>query len=970
MKSFRRSRTTTVVTVPSPSPSFDFDLGLDLDSSHGSSTPWRLEEIVARAGEEADQHFLEVSLDAMPDEVLALDVNCSPAEEDPESNLLANEMWEKSTPPLPQKKSGNLSGILKKNVSHELPPKVKINPVATNFSGKLKQFSQELTAAPNSRIKQFSQELKAEIKRISGNLGVGLNKDYGMIRNGAHAGRKRVMSRTKSGTQYALQGLQFISKATGNSQADALWKAVESRFHQLAVDGLLSREDFGFCIGMKDSRDFAKELFDALARRRGQTLQSISLEELREFWILISDQKFDSRLQIFFDMCDKNADGRISEGEVKEIIALSASANKLAKLKDQADEYAALIMEELDPDNLGYIEIAQLESLLLGEYGGFMKDPHTNYSQTLSQNLGPPTRRKSLVQRKTKATMYFVYENWQRMWVVALWIIAMAGIFTWKFLQYRQRAAFQVMGYCLCTAKGAAETLKLNMALILLPVCRNTITWLRSSPLGSAVPFDDNINFHKTIAAAIVVGVFLHAGLHLTCDFVRVELFNKEQFVALLGADFGSTKPSYREIVFTTVSLSGIFMVVLMCIAFVLATRWFRRNHVKLPWPFHRLTGFNAFWYSHHLFVLVYVSLLVHSWFLLLTRDWRQKTTWVYLLFPVLLYSGERTLRALRAGHYTVNIVKAAIYPGNVLALHMTKPPGFKYRSGMYLFLQCPEISTFEWHPFSITSSPGDDCVSVHIRTAGDWTLAMRNLFSKIMAPPVGGKSGLLRVEYNLGDDSKFPRLRIDGPYGAPAQDYRKYDVLLLIGLGIGATPFISILKDLLNTIKMGEQQQPQDVVLDFSSIYENPSPRKKRKARCPTNAYFCWVTKEQGSFDWFKGIMNEVAEIDSKAVIELHNYLTSVYEEGDARSALITMVQSLHHARNGVDIVSGTRVRTHFARPNWKKVFSRVANAHKGSRIGVFYCGPMILAKELKELAREYNHNSNTRFEFHKENF
>ena len=45
------------------------------------------------------------------------------------------------------------------------------------------------------------------------------------------------------------------------------------------------------------------------------------------------------------------------------------------------------------------------------------------------------------------------------------------------------------------------------------------------------------------------------------------------------------------------------------------------------------------------------------------------------------------------------------------------------------------------------------------------------------------------------------------------------------------------------------------------------------------------------------------------QAVIELHNYLTSVYEEGDARSALITMVQSLHHARNGVDIVSGTRV-------------------------------------------------------------
>jgi hypothetical protein len=44
----------------------------------------------------------------------------------------------------------------------------------------------------------------------------------------------------------------------------------------------------------------------------------------------------------------------------------------------------------------------------------------------------------------------------------------------------------------------------------------------------------------------------------------------------------------------------------------------------------------------------------------------------------------------------------------------------------------------------------------------------------------------------------RFPKLYVDGPYGAPAQDYLKFDVLLLVGLGIGATPFISILKDML----------------------------------------------------------------------------------------------------------------------------------------------------------------------------
>lgn len=40
-----------------------------------------------------------------------------------------------------------------------------------------------------------------------------------------------------------------------------------------------------------------------------------------------------------------------------QIISLSASANKLSQIQEQAEEYARLIMEELDPDNLGYVEV-------------------------------------------------------------------------------------------------------------------------------------------------------------------------------------------------------------------------------------------------------------------------------------------------------------------------------------------------------------------------------------------------------------------------------------------------------------------------------------------------------------------------------------------------------------------------------------------------------------------------------------
>ncbi|KAG6502067.1 respiratory burst oxidase homolog protein E-like [Zingiber officinale] len=799
------------------------------------------------------------------------------------------------------------------------------------------------------------------------------------------------LERTRSGAQRALKGLRFISRTTvGAAAGDAgeLWRRVEARFAALAEDGLLSREDFGECIGMVDSKEFAVGIFDALARRRRQNLERVTKEELHDFWLQISDQSFDARLQIFFDMADTNVDGRITRQEVQELIILSASANKLAKLQEQAEEYAALIMEELDPENLGYIELWQLEALLL------QRDTYMNYSRPLSsasaaawsQNItaggasGPKQqhqrqrRPRFSIRRAADRLQMAARENWQRAWVVAVWMITMAALFAWKFAQYRHRSAFRVMGYCLPVAKGAAETLKLNMALVLFPVCRNTLTWLRSTRARLFVPFDDNITFHKMIATAIVIGILLHAGNHLACDFPRLTNASPAHY-QLVERYFGRVRPTYGSLVVGVEGLTGIAMVVLMSVSFTLATHRFRKNGVRLPFPLNRLTGFNAFWYSHHLLALVYLLLLLHGYFVYLIHRWYQRTTWMYICVPLLLYVGERNLRAFRSQAYSVKILKVSLLPGNVLTVTMSKPHGFRYRSGQYIFLQCPAISPFEWHPFSITSAPGDDYLSVHIRTSGDWTQELKRIFvEKYFTPHLVGKATFDGLGL-LGQKS-LPRLFVDGPYGAPAQDFRNYDVLLLVGLGIGATPFISILRDLLNNIKLADELMDlametsrSDVSSTSYSLSTSSSSNRKRSYRT-SSAHFYWVTREAGSFEWFKGVMNDVADMDKKGVIEMHNYLTSVYEERDARTTLLSMVQALNHAKHGVDIVSGTRVRTHFARPNWKEVFTKLASKHPDATVGVFYCGAPTLAKELRNLSLEMSHRTSTRFHFHKEHF
>ncbi|KAH9661180.1 putative respiratory burst oxidase [Citrus sinensis] len=740
------------------------------------------------------------------------------------------------------------------------------------------------------------------------------------------------MDRTASSAARGLQSLRFLDRTVTGKENDA-WRSIERRFQQFAVNGRLPKDKFGICVGMGESTEFSVGVFEALARRRKvNTENGITKEEVRMFWEDMTKKDLDARLQIFFDMCDKNGDGILTEDEVREVIVLSASANRLSNLKENSSTYAALIMEKLDPDCKGYIEMWQLEILLRGmvnEEGPKMN----NRTSTLTKAMIPQNYRNPTT-KFFSMTTEFIFDNFKRIWIVTLWLAVNLGLFMWKFIELQSGPVFQITGYCVCFAKGCGETLKFNMALILLTVCRRSLTKLRSTFLHKIIPFDDNLNFHKLIALGIAIGSIVHTLFHLLCNYPKLSSCRPEKFMYLLGPALNYHQPTYYDLMIHTVGYTGVLMLVIMAISFTLATHSFRRNVIKLPWIFHRFAGFNSFWYAHHLLVLAYVLLFMHGFFLIFDKPWYDKT--------------------------------AVIYTGNVLALYMTKPPGFKYQSGMYLFVKCPDLSPFEWHPFSITSAPGDYYLSVHIRTLGDWTTELKQRFEKVCEAPAPAKpnrGNLMRMETKSAANNanfeqiqaSFPKILIKGPYGAPAQDYKNYDILLLIGLGIGATPFISIIKDLLNHIKSHERD---------TEFLENGFKKG------PERAYFYWVTREQGSFEWFKGVMDDIADHDDKNVIEMHNYLTSVYEEGDARSALIAMVQKLQHAKNGVDIVSESRIKTHFARPNWRKVFGQLATDHESSRIGVFYCGSATLTKTLKELCLEFSLESPTRFDFHKENF
>ena len=155
----------------------------------------------------------------------------------------------------------------------------------------------------------------------------------------------------------------------------------------------------------------------------------------------------------------------------------------------------------------------------------------------------------------------------------------------------------------------------------------------------------------QIIATAIALGICLHAGNHLACDFPRLIASGPDEY-RLVARFFGRDRPTYRGLLAGAEGVTGVVMVTLMAVSFTLATRPFRkreemmakgggagggRRRLGLPFPLGHLAGFNAFWYSHHLLIVVYLLLLVHGWFMFLADRWYQRTVSLSLPLPTSL---------------------------------------------------------------------------------------------------------------------------------------------------------------------------------------------------------------------------------------------------------------------------------------------------------------------------------------------
>ncbi|KAL1420960.1 hypothetical protein MTO96_004327 [Rhipicephalus appendiculatus] len=279
---------------------------------------------------------------------------------------------------------------------------------------------------------------------------------------------------------------------------------------------------------------------------------------------------------------------------------------------------------------------------------------------------------------------------------------------------------------------------------LLLTMCRNSITFLRDTFLHQYVPFDSAIPMHLYIA--IWAGIFsiIHSVGH-ALNFYHISTQTADDLTCLFREYYHATDelPKFHYWCFATMTgLTGVFLLMLLSVMYVFAT------------PFARRHVFNAFWNTHNLYPAFYVLMVLHG----LGRLVQPPIFYYFFLGPLVLYVLDR-LVSLSRKKVEISVIRAEHLPSDVTMLLMKRPPNFEYRSGQWIRIASLGLNGSEYHPFTLSSAPHEDNLSVHIRALGPWTINLRRIYDPS----------------NL-QEKGYPKIYLDGPYGGGHQDWFRFE--------------------------------------------------------------------------------------------------------------------------------------------------------------------------------------------------
>uniref|UniRef100_A0A671NVC6 NAD(P)H oxidase (H2O2-forming) n=1 Tax=Sinocyclocheilus anshuiensis TaxID=1608454 RepID=A0A671NVC6_9TELE len=706
----------------------------------------------------------------------------------------------------------------------------------------------------------------------------------------------------------------------------------------------LTRVEFASVLGLKPDSLFVESMF-TLADKDGNGY--LSFQEFLDVIVIFMTGTPEEKSKLLFSMHDIKEDGFLSKEEFTSLLRSFIDISGSALSKSQAEDGIAAMLQAAGLDNKDSFSWEDFHFLLRDHSAQLnIKDTYIEKTVTLSPESEQPEGlvicsfslvrieqsnpkvyvrpqreryNRNPVQQWIQQFKRFI-ENYRRHIICVVIIYGItAGLALERCYYYGLQAhasgipETSMVG--VLVSRGSAAAISFLFPYMLLTVCRNLITMCRETFLNRYIPFDAAIDLHRHMAIAAVVLSVVHSLGHvvnvyifcisdlsiLACLFPRVFSNNGSELPMKWTFWFFKTVPG----------LTGVLLLLIFAFMYVFASHYFRR------------ISFRGFWITHHLYVLVYVLTVIHGSYALL----QEPRFHIYLIPPGLLFLLDKLIfglsRASRSLSDTLGL-------SHVTYLEFKRPQGFVYRSGQWVRIACLALGTDEYHPFTLTSAPHEETLSLHIRAVGPWTSKLREAYTPEKLQEFGG----------------YPKLYLDGPFGEGHQEWTDYEVSVLVGAGIGVTPFASILKDLV-----------------FKSSV-------KFKFHCK-KVYFIWVTRTQRQFEWVSDIIREVEDMDAQELVSVHFYITQLAEKFDLRTTMLYVCERHFQKVWNRSLFTGLRSITHFGRPPFLAFLSSLQEVHpEVEKIGVVSCGPPGLTKNVEKACQQMNKRDQTHFVHHYENF
>jgi predicted ferric reductase/Ca2+-binding EF-hand superfamily protein len=643
--------------------------------------------------------------------------------------------------------------------------------------------------------------------------------------------------------------------------------ALERRFEQIAGDRPhIEVSALKTALGLKSDYLAARMLGALDTNGDGVVSREEFLEGVRAL-VYGTDR---DRLKFAFRLHDHDGDGYLSLEELERMIAIGLAEDELEADATQPPEVLALaLLRAADRDGDGRVSFAELESMVQ-ERPALLREMARAEALWMAPNRDLLARISATPQAPAQASrwMRFLENQWIPAGFVVLLAVANLALFLTTLLANPDGEHTHRLTQ-LGRAAGAA--MSFDAALILLPVMRRLLTRVRASWVGRVVPVDSAVGFHKLIGHALIVLTIIH-----------VTAFAVSWLVGHPAESLG------RLFFLTERGLSGTLVFAVFAVMWVAALRWIRRSR-----------RFEVFYFTHLLYAPWVVLLIVHAPRVLL-----------WLGLPLLGFGIERILRLVRRAR-RAEIISLEPLRSGVTRLEVARPPGFTFAATDYVFARIPTIARHEWHPFTISSAPERDTLTLHVRTLGNWTSAVRTL---------------AETRQKQRDDSPLA-IYLDGPYGSPSTRIFGSRFAVLIGAGIGVTPFASVLESIVS-----REQGDEPVALE--------------------KAHFFWLNQDLRSFEWFRDLLREVERRDTRGLLELHLHMTS--GRTGATAFGVEMARELAHAHGLGDVATGLRAKTRMSAPDWRAELKAIARAHAPHPVDVYFCGPHGLGVKLKRTCAE----------------